>query len=148
MIWGIVVTLAAVAVAFVLGVRAAIATLRRDEARVEAWLALGESPDASLRRAGAAPTATPTRRGFATLVGVWGACLAGWGAADDRGLALVVAVMVVGATSIVAAFFGAVRVIARGQLGDGRLPDALPAEAKAAFREDSVPKRPVRGRDC
>jgi len=59
-----------------------------------------------------------------------------------------VAVAVVGATSIVAAFFGAVRVIARGQLGDGRLPDALPDEAKAAFREDSVPKRPVRGRDC
>ncbi len=35
----------------------------------------------------------------------------------------------------------------RRLLRNGRLPDELPLEAHAAFREDSVPKRPVRGRD-
>lgn len=148
MIWGFLGTLVAIVVAFALGVRAAVATLRREEASVEAWLALGEEPDASLRRAGAAPTATPTRRAFATLVLAWGACIAGWGAAGDVGILVAVSVPTVGGILIVAAFRGAVRTVARGQLGDGRLPDTLPSEAKAAFREDSVPKRPVRGRDC
>lgn len=109
--------------------------VRENGTDVESWLALGTASDVAL-----CETDLHRKRVLFILAVVAGVA---WVVIWPDGVAFVwVEVFIVYTGTLVGR-----KIIARRLLPYGRLPDQVPSEARTAFREDSVPKRPVRGRD-
>jgi uncharacterized iron-regulated membrane protein len=89
-----------------------------------------------------------TRAGTLGVAGGWVASVYACDLALSGGAFERVIVLAGGCGLLVATVSVGVRFVAQRHVGEGQMPERVPTEAKAAFREDSVPKRPVRGRDA